>query len=65
MSILKNQNRIIEAIKHFGCDKNNLDMNEMAFDLCAFYMAQIEPNNNSKKWLTPVLSCVKIQKVMK
>ena len=38
---LRNQNKITETIKHFGCNQNDLDKNEMAFDLCAFYMAQI------------------------
>lgn len=41
MTILKNQDKIIEALKHFNCNQNNLEKNDMAFDLCAFYMAQI------------------------
>lgn len=41
MTILKNQGKITDTIKHFGCNKSDLDKNEMAFDLCAFYMAQI------------------------
>ena len=41
MSILQRQNDIKEAIKHFGCNQNNLEQDKMAFDLCAFYMAQI------------------------
>lgn len=41
MKILQNQNSIMEAISHFQCNVNNLHQNKMAFDLCAFYMAQI------------------------
>lgn len=41
MSILQRQNDIKEAIKRFGCNQNNLEQDKMAFDLCAFYMAQI------------------------
>lgn len=41
MSILQRQNDIKEVIKRFGCTPNNLEQDKMAFDLCAFYMAQI------------------------
>ena len=41
MSILQRQNDIREAIERFGCNQNNLVQDKMAFDLCAFYMAQI------------------------
>lgn len=41
MTILRNQSKIVETIRHFNCNKSDLDKNEMAFDLCAFYMAQI------------------------
>ena len=41
MSILQRQNNIKEVIKRFGCSQNNLEQDKMAFDLCAFYMAQI------------------------
>ncbi|MCM1264300.1 MAG: hypothetical protein NC313_16440 [Butyrivibrio sp.] len=41
MSILQRQNDIKEAIKRFNCSQNNLEQDKMAFDLCAFYMAQI------------------------
>jgi uncharacterized protein with HEPN domain len=41
MTILKNQNKIEATISHFGCNQTNLEKNDMAFDLCAFYMAQI------------------------
>lgn len=41
MTILKNIKRIMDTIEHFGCSRNDLEKNEMAFDLCAFYMAQI------------------------
>ena len=41
MKILQNQNSIMEAISHFQCNVKNLHQNKMAFDLCAFYMAQI------------------------
>lgn len=41
MKILGNQQNIIDAIKHFECNRNNLENNKMAFDLCAFYMSQI------------------------
>ena len=41
MKILQNQDKINKAIKAFNCNQNNLDKNEMAFDLCAFYMSQI------------------------
>ena len=41
MKILQNQKNIMEAIEHFQCNVNNLHQNRMAFDLCAFYMAQI------------------------
>ena len=49
MSILKNQNKIIDTIQFFGCNQNDLEKNEKAFDLCAFYMAQI---GESSKLLT-------------
>ena len=41
MKILQNQDKIKKAIEHFNCTSNKLDMNDMAFDLCAFYMSQI------------------------
>lgn len=41
LNIIRNQRKIIEAINYFGCNQSNLDKNTMAFDLCAFYMAQI------------------------
>lgn len=41
IKILKNQSKIVETINYFGCNQSNLDKNTMAFDLCAFYMAQI------------------------
>jgi uncharacterized protein with HEPN domain len=41
MTILKNQKKIEDTISHFGCNQANLEKNDMAFDLCAFYMAQI------------------------
>ena len=41
MSILQRQNDIKEVIKRFECNQNNLEQDKMAFDLCAFYMAQI------------------------
>lgn len=41
MKILQNQTKIANAIKRFGCNQNNLEKDDMAFDLCAFYMAQI------------------------
>ncbi len=41
LTIGKNQTKIEAAIKQFGCSQNDLEKNEMAFDLCAFYMAQI------------------------
>lgn len=41
MSILQRQNDIREVIKRFECNQNNLEQDKMAFDLCAFYMAQI------------------------
>lgn len=41
MSILQRQNDMKEVIKRFGCSQNNLEQDKMAFDLCAFYMAQI------------------------
>lgn len=41
MLILQRQNDIKEVIKRFGCNLNNLEQDKMAFDLCAFYMAQI------------------------
>jgi uncharacterized protein with HEPN domain len=41
MTILKNQKKIEETIAYFGCNQTNLEKNDMAFDLCAFYMAQI------------------------
>lgn len=41
MKILQNQTKIANAVKRFDCNRNNLDEDDMAFDLCAFYMAQI------------------------
>lgn len=41
MKILQNQDKIDKAIRTFNCNQSNLDKNEMAFDLCAFYMSQI------------------------
>lgn len=41
MKILQNQQNILEAVDFFQCTSNNLHKNKMAFDLCAFYMAQI------------------------
>lgn len=41
INILRNQEKIKNAIKTFNCTEYNLDQNEMAFDLCAMYMAQI------------------------
>lgn len=41
MKMFQNQTKIANAIKRFGCNQNNLDKDDMAFDLCAFYMAQI------------------------
>lgn len=57
MSILQRQNDIKNAINHFGCNQNNLEQNQMAFDLCAFYMAQIGEaskmlTDSTKKTLT-------------
>lgn len=39
--ILEKQKEIRETINLFGCNQNNLEQNKKAFDLCAFYMAQI------------------------
>lgn len=47
--ILDNQNKIIKALKRFGCNQKNLENDIEAFDLCAFYMAQI---GESAKLLT-------------
>ena len=59
MSILQRQNDIKEVIKRFGCSQNNLEQDKMAFDLCAFYMAQI---GEASKMLTDdtqlSLSCI-------
>lgn len=41
MKILQNQQKITNTIEHFNCNSKNLESNEMAFDLCAFYMSQI------------------------
>lgn len=41
MSILQRQKDIQEVMKRFGCNQSNLEQDTMAFDLCAFYMAQI------------------------
>lgn len=49
LTILKNQQKIKDAIKFFKCTEYNLDQNDMAFDLCAMYMAQI---GESAKLLT-------------
>lgn len=62
MSILKNQSKIAETIKHFECSQNDLEKNEMAFDLCAFYMAQI---GEAEKLLTDdtknALACLNVE----
>jgi len=59
MSILQRQNDMKEVIERFGCTPNNLEQDKMAFDLCAFYMAQI---GEASKMLTDEsrdsLSCV-------
>ncbi len=59
MSILQRQDDIKNAIDHFGCNQNNLEQNKMAFDLCAFYMAQI---GEASKMLTDstktALTCI-------
>ncbi len=59
MSILQRQNDIKEVLKRFGCTQNNLEQDKMAFDLCAFYMAQI---GEASKMLTDDsqnhLSCI-------
>lgn len=59
MSILQKQNDMKEVIKRFGCTPNNLEQDKMAFDLCAFYMAQI---GEASKLLTDdsrnSLSCI-------
>lgn len=39
--ILDNQNKMIKTLKRFGCNQKNLENDIEAFDLCAFYMAQI------------------------
>lgn len=62
MTILKNQSKIAETIKHFECSQNDLEKNEMAFDLCVFYMAQI---GEAAKLLTEdtkkSLSCLDVE----
>lgn len=61
MSILQRQSDIKDVIQHFGCSQNNLENNKMAFDLCAFYMAQI---GEASKMLTDdtknSLSCLNV-----
>ncbi|MBO5229134.1 MAG: hypothetical protein J6B39_09090 [Lachnospiraceae bacterium] len=41
MKILKNQQNIKEVMAQFNCNASNIEQNKFAFDLCAFYMAQI------------------------
>lgn len=41
MKILKNQQNIKEVITQFNCNSINIEKNKFAFDLCAFYIAQI------------------------
>lgn len=59
MSILQRQNDMKEVIKRFECTQNDLEQDKMAFDLCAFYMAQI---GEASKMLTDEsqnsLSCI-------
>ena len=57
ISILERQKEIRETIDLFGCNQSNLEQNKKAFDLCAFYMAQIGESSkmltdNTKKSLT-------------
>ena len=42
LAILRNQENIKNALERFGCNQNNLEQEPMAFDLCSFYMAQME-----------------------
>lgn len=39
--IAMNQEKIKNVLKTFNCDSHNIIYNEMAFDLCSFYMSQI------------------------
>lgn len=59
MTILQRQNDIKEVIKRFGCNQSTLEQDKMAFDLCAFYMAQI---GEASKMLTDdtqnTLTCI-------
>lgn len=59
MSILQRQHDMKEVIDRFGCTPNDLEQDKMAFDLCAFYMAQI---GEASKMLTAdtqnSLSCI-------
>lgn len=61
MSILQRQNDMKEVIERFGCNHNNLEQDKMAFDLCAFYMAQI---GEASKMLTEdtqsSLTCINV-----
>ncbi|WP_304975784.1 hypothetical protein [uncultured Acetatifactor sp.] len=61
MSILQRQNDMKAVIGRFGCNQNNLEQDKMAFDLCAFYMAQI---GEASKMLTEdtqnSLACIDI-----
>ena len=47
MNIIKYQHKIRETMQVFKCNQCNLDSNLMAFDLCAFYMGQINVNLKS------------------
>ena len=63
--ILKNIQKIQNAIKYFNCDlstntQRSLSNNEYAFDLCSMYMAQIGENvklltESSKRELSKVV----------
>ena len=41
MKILQNQQNIKDALTQLNCNENNLVDNKVAFDVCAFYMAQM------------------------
>lgn len=61
MKILQNQVKIKQAITTFNCDERTLDSNDLAFDLCSFYMSQIgeaaklltDTTKNSFKYFNP------------
>lgn len=59
VGITRNRQKIINAMNEFKCDfsysKKGITNNEMAFDLCAMYMAQI---GESAKLLTDNSKCV-------